>query len=303
MITFLYNLIHVKDNVLKVKNINYHSVLKGKEFNGIIKLATFNIAHGRGTAKSNWSKKNERIKRLSAIASLLKEKNIDITVLNEVDFESTWSGNSNQAEIIAQEAGFKYVVEQRNYVLGLPFLKLKFGNALLSRFPIKKSVIVELHPYSRFESFVFGKKNGLISDVSITKDLSVKIFSAHLDHRSENTRVQCAKKIIDYAHKSLLPFLLIGDFNSSPSYFPNAEVDSSGLSAMDIILRSGLFSTLPTEKPSYDQMTFSSANPSQVIDWILVPKDWDILYYEVPDIKLSDHRPVIIYIRIKNEDG
>lgn len=297
MMVLLTNRTKAKYNTVKIRQIDQSGILPKDRFEGILRIATFNIAHGRGTARSNWNNKVERTERLDKIASFLKAKSIDIVVLNEVDFDSIWSGHSNQAEIIARKAGFIYFVEQRNYDLALPFFRLRFGNSLLSKFPIKDSKLVEFSTYSQWEPIVFGAKKGLISDIAITEDLIIRVFSTHLDDRSEYTRVRCANTIIDYAHKSPFPFLLIGDLNSSPSYFPGAETNESGMSAMDIILHSKFFSTLPKEMPSQNQMTFSSMMPSQVIDWILVPKDWEILYYEVPSVMLSDHLPVIMHVR------
>jgi len=73
-------------------------------------------------------------------------------VLNEADFDATWSGGINQAQWIAKHAGYPYHVEQRNYDVSLPFFKPRFGNAILSRWPILDAEQIELPAVSKWES-------------------------------------------------------------------------------------------------------------------------------------------------------
>ncbi|MCP4376056.1 MAG: hypothetical protein GY794_07780, partial [bacterium] len=84
-------------------------------FTGRLRVVTYNIAHGRGTSDTNWQldARDAQINRLREIANLLKEQKADIVVLNEVDFDSVWSGGMNQGRYIAENAGFPFLVEQR----------------------------------------------------------------------------------------------------------------------------------------------------------------------------------------------
>ncbi len=298
MLTFVANRIVAKGNALTIKQLDQLGVPPTARFTGTLKLATFNIAHGRGTAWSNWSDDTERSSRLTEVALFLRKKDVDIVVLNEVDFDSIWSDNANQADAIAREAGFRYIVEQRNYDLELPFIRLRFGNALLSRYPIEGAILVEFSPYSYWEKVVFGAKNGMTADIRVSKNLTIRVLAVHLDDRSEDTRIQCAQNMLNYASTSPFPFLLMGDFNSAPSIFSNAEVGISGKSAVDVLLASNLFKTHPGEKPTRDQFTFPSMAPFQVIDWIFAPSGWKISHYEVADIRLSDHRPVVAHLQV-----
>lgn len=81
-----------------------------------LRIGAYNIAHGRGTADGNWSggDENERRGRLNAIAELITAADLDVVVLNEVDFAATWSYHVNQAAWIAEATEFPYWVEQRN---------------------------------------------------------------------------------------------------------------------------------------------------------------------------------------------
>ena len=75
------------------------------EFPHQLRIGAFNIAHGRGSGDDNWNgeSRRQREQRLRDIASFLKDANLDIVVLNEVDFDSSWSHRVNQAEFIAKK--------------------------------------------------------------------------------------------------------------------------------------------------------------------------------------------------------
>jgi endonuclease/exonuclease/phosphatase family metal-dependent hydrolase len=64
---------------------------------GELRVACYNIAHGRGLAPTNWAREARRTRpsRLEAIAALLVEIDADVVVLNEVDFACAWSGHEN----------------------------------------------------------------------------------------------------------------------------------------------------------------------------------------------------------------
>lgn len=55
-----------------------------------LRIACYNIAHGRGLSRSNWTGETqaERLHRLDEIGDLLRELDADVVVLNEVDFET-----------------------------------------------------------------------------------------------------------------------------------------------------------------------------------------------------------------------
>jgi endonuclease/exonuclease/phosphatase family metal-dependent hydrolase len=63
---------------------------------------------------------------------------------------------------------------------------------------------------------------------------------------------------------------------------------------MDILDASALFQRQP-EQPfgSPAELTYHSTQPVATIDWILVPKNCQIVEYRVEPATLSDHRPVV----------
>lgn len=259
-----------------------------------LRIACYNIAHGRGIAASNWDGGNraQRIARLDRIADLLRKNDADIVVLNEVDFDSSWSHSTNQARYLAEKADYPYWAEQRNLDFRILMWTWRFGNAVLSKYPITNAQVANLPSYSRRETVFAGKKCGVICDIRVG-DHPVRIIGAHLSHRSESVRVRSAAILVDIADESSMPTIVAGDMNSTPSGFPNAIRDPNGDNAIDTFDRSECFQRLPKNPPvAASDLTFSSVEPRSVIDWILIPHDWNFLQYTVQFSELSDHCPV-----------
>ena len=271
-----------------------------RAFRGRLRIATYNIAHGRGTADSNWTGESRevRLERLRQIAALLKEQNLDVVIVNEVDFDTIWSGDVNQAQFLAREAGFGFVAEQRNLDASIPFVSLRIGNALLSRYPITEATLVDFEGHTAWETVLAGKKRGLLCKVRLGTSRTVRFLATHLEHRGRRTRIASARKIEAVRAADPLPLVVAGDLNSSLANLPAARGDPRGQTALSVLLAGGGFRTLPDATPRAEGLTFSTLKPRSVIDWILVPVNWRIVSRTVIDTKLSDHRPVVMEVQI-----
>jgi endonuclease/exonuclease/phosphatase family metal-dependent hydrolase len=259
-----------------------------------LRVAAYNIAHGRGTAASNFQggTARERENRLVRIAQMLAALDLDVVVLNEVDFQSLWSGNVDQARAIAEAAGFPYWVEQRNVDAGLPRFRLRFGNAVLSRFPISRAERVDYPGRSRWETLLAGKKHGVVCTIDLPWGEQVRVLAVHLEHRDAATRRAAARVIADLKQSGGPPLVAAGDFNSTRPGFPDATADEDGRTALSLVLGEG-FTAMPEQQPLKREMTFSSTEPRQVIDWVLVPEPWRSASHGVLTAVLSDHRLVV----------
>ncbi len=266
-----------------------------------LKICIYNIAHGRGLAEDNWniSKDPAYPERLTDIAEFLVKENPDIVILNEVDFNSTWSDGIDQAEWIAKHAGFPFRAKQVNYNASIPFAGIKFGNAILSKYPIEEADIVDYPGLKAWETVLAGKKKGLLCKIKLSGGKRVRVLAVHLEHRSERIRLQSVRVIEKIRKSSNIPLIAAGDFNSTRIGFPKARTDSMGRTAVSWLLDQKGFVTLPVKKPGQGELTFSSANPKSVIDWIMVPPDWKIISKRVLKSSLSDHCPVIMDVMLK----
>ena len=265
-----------------------------------LRLVAYNIAHGRGLATSNWDggDKVERLARLDAIAALLSEVDADIVVLNEVDFDSSWSHSVNQAAYLAEKAGYPYRVEERNLDFRMLGWTWRFGNAVLSRHPIVDAAVVDLPGFSTWETAAAGKKRAVQADVALG-GLTVRVVGAHLSHRDEELRVRSAQQLTDLAQASSHSLIVAGDLNSTPPGFPQSVSDPSGANAVAVLDAGRAFLRHPLSTPDPAAMTFHSDRPRSVIDWILIPSHWHFAAYRSIDTKLSDHRPVVASIEIR----
>ena len=137
-----------------------------------------------------------------------------------------------------------------------------------------------------------GKKRVVICDVRVG-DQVVRVIGAHLSHRSESLRVRSVEVLARLAADSEWPVIVAGDLNSTPPGFPESARDAGGRNAVATLDASGRFRRMPVDPPpSAALLTFPSPEPTRLIDWILVPPDWDFLDYAVEPSPLSDHRPV-----------
>jgi endonuclease/exonuclease/phosphatase family metal-dependent hydrolase len=273
------------------------------DFAGRLRIGAYNIAHGRGAASKHWStlEKETILERVKKIAQLLRDANLDIVVLNEVDFDSVWFGHINQAELIAREAGFPFWAEQRNIDMALPFIRIRYGNALLSRYPILAARRLPFAGHHALETIFLGRKQGLVCTVDLSGAHRLRVLAVHLEHRLEARRLSAAHLIDEERLASTVPLIAAGDFNSTPAHFPQATPDDQGRTALSWLLAQGAYQTLPTATPVQDEMTYWSLKPTRVIDWILVPGDWQIISQTVFLQPLSDHRAVVMEVEIRNE--
>ena len=264
-----------------------------------LRIACYNIAHGRGQSKSNWTGESRAIRqqRLDEIAKQITLVDADIIVLNEVDFDSSWSFSVNQAKYLADAAGYAYRAEQRNLDFRALFWKWRFGNAILSRFPIRDSTVLDFPSYSQAETLFAGKKRGVECVVDVEGAL-IDVAGVHLCHRDEGVRT----KSVDLLVNKTRPKLIAGDFNSTPTGFPQSTTDASMGNAIDKVDKSTLFQRRPTDLPvGESDFTFHSRDARSVIDWILASDDWEIVDYKAIPSLLSDHRMLVVEVLLVSD--
>ncbi len=270
----------------------------------MLKVGTYNIAHSRGcgTDVSNWTGRTRRlvIAHLNMIAAQIKASDCDIVVLNEVDFDSTWSRRIDAAAHIAKAAGYRYVCEQKNAHVGVPFLKCSFGNAILSKYPLSHETLISLPALSAVENLLAGKHDA----VTCTADTpigDIEVVGVHLDSRDEAIRVGGMRTILghDGVAAARMPTVLLGDFNSTPSGTPTVPKTAEGDNAMDVLLEGKGYHTLLPQGPA--DYTFSAEAPVRTIDYIVVSDDLAILERQTIRSQLSDHFMVAMTVALRQQ--
>ena len=260
-----------------------------------LKVATWNIAHGRGNTDSNIEEGGvEKRARIELIADKLKEINADIVLLNEVDFNCTWSGGQNQAIALAQSAGYPFYATQANLDFGFIYGRWYFGNAILSRYPIREATAVELQPVNEWEDWLVGCKRGILCKCDIGGLDRISIMGLHLESRGEAIRVKQVDQVVEAARNISDGLVIAGDLNTTPLAAPHAARDPDGVNAFEKLIQQLPSSFQPVSFDAKDTFTFPAKTPIKIIDWILLPHgDWMHHSHEVIQTELSDHLPVV----------
>lgn len=265
-----------------------------------IRVLAWNLAHGRGDAGPGLLRNfrggsdEERVARLARISAVLRRANADVVVLNEVDFDATWSGGLNQAEVLARAAGYPTRVEQANYDVRLPFATFAFGNAVLARPPVRSARWVDLPPHSGVEALAAGAKAASLVRLD-TRIGPLTLVPIHLEVRSGETRRAALPVLERLPGDEAAPIVLAGDFNASPPGWPGAGATT----VVGELLERGWESPRARGMPGTGELTYPMPEPRRAIDWILMEPALQVVEARVLDAapELSDHAPVLAVLR------
>lgn len=204
---------------------------------------------------------------LQRIINFIRAIDPDIIGLIEVDSGSYRTGNSCQAEAIAKALGYNYVAEtkysEKSLAHIVPILNQQ-SNALLTR--------ERIHDHT-FHYFKEGVKRLIIK----TEIEEAVIFLVHLSlkFRHRQHQLEQLHALVKRAKKEVI---VAGDFNT---FFGRRELKLF-LAASN--LESANFRNLPSH-PSH--------SPQRQIDFILHSSGIHINNFYIPDVRLSDHSPLI----------
>lgn len=227
-----------------------------------LRVLSYNIHHAEGV---------DRKLDLPRIARVIQSVKPDVVALQEVDFKA------RRTQAVDQPAELARLTQMRvAFGANIPLQGGKYGNAVLSRFPILRS---KNHALPNFDR---GEQRGVLEvhlEVSGMKQ-PLLVWATHLDHRRpDRERVASAKAINQLLAPHLQrPALLAGDMNDVHGSATLAQFESMW--------------SHTTEKP---QATIPVDHPTRQIDFICFrPKQsWKVLELKVLDEAVaSDHRAV-----------
>lgn len=210
---------------------------------------------------------------LQRIINFIRSVDPDIIGLVEVDSGSYRSGKSCQAEEIAKCLGYNYVAEtkysRRSLALRLPILKQQ-SNALLTR--------ERIHGHS-FHYFREGVKRLVIK----TELDEAMIFLVHLSlkFRHRQHQLEHLHNLVKRTDKEVI---VAGDFNT---FFGRRELKL-------FLAASNLHNANTRNLPSHP-----SHSPQRQIDFILHSPGIQITNFYIPDVRLSDHSPLVCDFAIR----
>jgi len=266
------------------------------------KIMTFNIQHGidhlrrQALPKPDYRLLSENQKRLAAAAYMeeIDRKLIDLSKvaggirladplfcgLNEVRDTSAHPAYTDQAGTIAAEAGMPYHYFAKAIDL---FEQGPYGNALVSSCPILEAKTIGIpDPLVKDEDAYYETRCLLKAVLELPDGRPLTVLVTHIGLAKQEARnaVATILKNTDPA----VPTVLMGDFNLEP--------DSEILAP----LKEVYFDT--TALLPAGTKTFPSHGPEIKIDYIMVTGGVKALSAEVPEIVISDHRPLTAVIEV-----
>lgn len=250
-------------------------ILSGCASNTNLRVMTYNIHHGQGI---------DGKLDLDRIASVIDQAGADLICLNEVDNNFGPRSNFvNQAKYLAESLDMHYVFGPA-LSLGSEENPNLYGNAILSKYPIKKSSNHNLVTPTGSET-----RACLAATVSIGK-IEYTFLATHLDHRKTDVRVNQAKDIIAIISSIPPPVILGGDFNCPPPDASNSDISKPIVIILDKLKSSfEIAGTGPSD-------TFGSGRK---IDYIFISSDLEEKVKNANVIRTpltnvaSDHLPMI----------
>lgn len=254
-----------------------------------LRLLTLNIAHGRGLSLYQGFHTLKYIHRnLDRIAHLLRRLRPDIVALQEVDEDSHWNRHINLLQYLQENAAYSHAFHGiHNRRLGQK--RLAYGNAILSHHRIHSSESIS------FDSKTLGGKGYVFAEVEVG-NLVIPVINLHLDYRSRRIRTEQVERIIvDLDARSnriegarrMTP-IIFGDFNTS---------SKSAHDAVQHLLTHVRQHTDYQIHPEQGR-TFPAYYPRWGYDFIFVPDEYKVLSCRVIRSYVSDHRPVLMQIRV-----
>lgn len=236
-----------------------------------LKVMAYNIHHANPPSKPHTID-------IDAIIKTLQAQDPDIVALQEIDANTSRSGEGNQAEIIAERLGMNvFFGKAINYDGG------EYGVAILSKYPISEQKVHSL-PTARGTN---GEPRVLATvKIALPNGLFIRFGSTHLDSQRTNTnRLLQMEEIANIASEENLPMIVAGDFNAPP----NSKVIN--------ILDKYFTRTCASCEP-----TIPVQNPVKAIDFIAF-KSKEIFSIKshkvINEIYASDHLPILAVLKIK----
>lgn len=205
--------------------------------------------------------------QLDRLVQFIQSIQPDIVGLIEVDTGSIRSRMVNQAQVIADSLGYdssyevKYGSTSVNHLL--PIIR-KQGNALLCG--------PNVHG-EKFHYFDTGIKK-LVIELELD---DCAVFLVHLSLKYRHRHLQL-RHLYDLIKATKKPVIVAGDFNT---FWGGDEIYL-------FMQAAGLTSANTNNLPSYPSRT-----PRRELDYILHQKQIKVTNFEVPDIQLSDHLPLV----------
>jgi len=250
-----------------------------------LKILLYNTCYCIGYSEPRKSKYEKLWKYIYSKHSTLPElikfinlQNPDVLALTEIDSGSLRAGFTNQPKAIASACGFARA-----------FYKKKYGPTLLKEilpiFQHQCNAILLKNNGRKFD-WGFFKETGDLGSKNLYLQCAIHpkidLFVLHLP-LDKNGRAEQLKELSAIIEKCQNEVIVAGDFNIFDGY---SEIE-------DIMKSRGLGSANLNNLPTYP-----SWKPEKEIDLVLTTPGVKVNRFEVLDIRLSDHLPILVDVEV-----
>lgn len=244
---------------------------------GSARIMVYNIHAGKDAAG---------LDNLAGVAELVRRTGADLVLLQEVDRGTRRSGSIDQPAVLAERTGFHVA-----FGSALDYDGGKYGVAILSRWPIVSDTLIHL-PVTPPQERAGGSQEprGALRVVVASPAGRLALINTHLDPMGDDRwRRQEADTIVSLAAQARRsePMVIVGgDFNSTPE------------SAVQGAVRAGGLRDAWTTCAAGDGFTYPVDAPTKRIDYLFVTGDIGCAGARVVETRASDHRPLIVDVRL-----
>lgn len=247
-------------------------------------------AHARGHVRLNVMSYNihvgigmDKKLDLARIAEVIKRQRIDIVGLQEVDRGVERTGRVDEIKELARLTGMDYA-----FAHNLDYQGGQYGVAVLSRFPI---LAIDHRRYANRRE---RERRGFIRVEVEVGGRRLNFVTTHLDYQWADGRLFETEQLLKALADVRGPLLVVGDFNEEP---PGGSYE--------MMLKAGFADgwrrscATCAEDPAGGQ-TYPADKPTKRIDYVFYRGlgDDDHAAASVPDTLASDHRPLVVQLRL-----
>jgi endonuclease/exonuclease/phosphatase family metal-dependent hydrolase len=220
-----------------------------------LRVLSYNIHHGEAMDKKF---------DYQRLAKVINDLSPDLVALQEVDVGTERASGADQAALLGKLCKMHHAFGQ-----AMPYQGGQYGEAILSRFPIEKTLVHPL-PY-QFEE---EPRSALEVRIDPRGIGPMAFVGTHLCHQKSENRLQQTHRISQrFSKQEGGPVILAGDFNARPGSEPM--------------------------KVLFDAGWTDAVAPRSVIDYVLLrPRGpWKVKEVTVIDERVvSDHKPVLVVL-------
>ncbi len=234
-----------------------------------LRVMSYNIHHGEGL---------DGKLDLARIAQVIIDAKADIVALQEVDRGVERTQRRDLPAELAKLTGLT-VQFDRN----IPHQGGEYGNAVLTKFPIKRARNTHLKMIGP------GEQRGVQQLVLEVHGRKVLFLNTHFDSRREHAERESSASELrqTVAAAGKIPVIACGDFNASPNSVAIGRMREFLTDAWTVVGQGAGF-TVPVKKAT------------RRIDYIWVsPTTIEPRKMEIPYSEASDHLPIVAELRLK----